>query len=201
MIGKVDLDPGDALITLKRLQEAALPSVCPDSKQGEYEKNGRPLDLGSLDLDCAVLHLDTKEILTCLNFSPHLSRLSAFLEPLADFPLAGPGWLEEKFRFEMPRLEMDHHGEKKTLDLSVSFRYRNSLEVLPDFRIFEREIAGFLASYPNKVDYWEIVNRKLVQRLLELHPNLEELAITIAVRANDSIGFERASTVAMRRPQ
>lgn len=43
------------------------------------------------------------------------------------------------------------------------------------------------------------LNRKLGKQLLESHSNLEELAITIAVRANDTIGFERASTVAMSR--
>ena len=191
-IGKIDTDPFEARLTRTRIHEAALTSM--RRTGGGVEAREAPLDL-----QFATLRLSVTDTLTCLNFTKHLKHLTSFLTPLADFPLAGRGWLSEKFRFEMPNFEMFHHQEPKILDISASFRYRERMETLPDFRVFEREIAEFLRSYPNQIDYWEILNRKLVSLMLQRHLCIEELAITIAVHGNDSIGFERASTVAMQR--
>jgi hypothetical protein len=105
------------------------------------------------------------------------------------------------------------------LDLEVSYRYKNGigkskLMNYPDFVPIYKFIDNFFVNYPNETDYWEILNKRLVESLLtkpiptpygiqyKLADILDSLTIEIDVKAASSdINIPRSSIVTGRPHQ
>lgn len=118
----------------------------------------------------------------------------------------------EGWSFKFDNYAVKHQG-KAALDLEISYRYKNGigkskLMSYPDFVPIYRFIDNFFVTYPNETDYWEIVNKKLVESLLtkpiptpygmkyKLADILDSLTVRIDVKtASSDINIPRSSIV------
>src|SRR5215216_7984914 len=71
--------------------------------------------------------------------------------------------LVEEFSFQIKDFKMDHQTQTNNLNISISYRYIVNItkSQYPDFRWLAKDVETLLGSYPNKDDYWEIVNKRI----------------------------------------
>lgn len=107
----------------------------------------------------------------------------------------GNGRLIEEFSFLIKDFKVDHQGQN-TVNINVKYRYKTniSLKDYPDFRWLAKDIEGLLTNYPNETDYWEIVNKKITQALLDKYPAVVAITCEITVSPNESVPYLRTST-------
>lgn len=107
---------------------------------------------------------------------------------------------EEVFGFQIPTYATEHDGAP-IINIKVTYRYLpNAIAKsdYPDFVPIRKDIETFLTNYPNHTDFWEIVNKKLVQFILDKYPQLSSLMVRIDV-PNQT--FPRFSVIRSTRPQ
>jgi len=111
--------------------------------------------------------------------------------------------LNEQFSFFIKDFKMDHQSQLNTLNISVGYTYTANISTAdyPDFRLIEKDIETLLNTYPNKTDYWEIVNKQLTAMVLKKYPALNRVTIEIEVPPSSLIPFLLSSTVSRSRSQ
>jgi len=121
-----------------------------------------------------------------------MNWLSLLIEPLPNFNL-----LTEEFSFLIQDFKMDHQSELNNLNMKVRLRYENSIleSKYPDFRAIAKDIEGFLNNYPNKIDYWEILNKKLTLLVLKKYRMLSSITTEIQVSPSPKVSYLRSSIV------
>ena len=115
----------------------------------------------------------------------------------------------EEFSFLIEDFKMNHQSELNNLKIKVRVRYQNGIadSQYPDFRLILKDIEDLLNNYPNKTDYWEILNKKLTLMVLKKYPMITSLTIEIQVSPSAKVGYLRSSIVTrdksknQRRPQ
>jgi len=92
---------------------------------------------------------------------------------------------------------MTHQSELNNLNIKVRVRYENGIieSKYPDFRAIAKDIEDFLNNYPNKTDYWEIVNKKLTLLVLKKYPMLSSITSEIQVSPSQKVSYLRSSIV------
>lgn len=78
--------------------------------------------------------------------------------------------LDESWDFAFKNYKIQHQGEA-TINLDVSYDYKNGIGKTdpfeyPEFTQIYNYIENYLANYPNETDFWEILNKNLVNDLL-----------------------------------
>jgi hypothetical protein len=103
----------------------------------------------------------------------------------------------EEFSFLIQDFKMNHQSELNNLNIKVQYCYANGISEsdYPDFRVILKDIEDFLNNYPNKVDYWEILNKKLTLMLLKKYPMLESITSEIQVSSSQKVAYLRSSIV------
>jgi hypothetical protein len=86
--------------------------------------------------------------------------------PLSERPDVGR---IEEFCFLIEDFKIDHQSEINNLNIIVRYEYSQCINEAdyPDFRRIARDIETLLATYPNKVDYWEVLNKRLTAMVLD----------------------------------
>ena len=109
--------------------------------------------------------------------------------------------LVEQFGFSISDLKLDHQGEKNTLNIIIRYRYRPNLskDEYPDFTLIAKDIENLLMNYPDKTDYWELVNKRLTQMVLQKYSALAEITSQIEVAPTASVRYPRTSIVTRRQ--
>jgi hypothetical protein len=69
----------------------------------------------------------------------------------------------------------------------------------PDFQAIAKDIEDFLNNYPNKADYWEILNKKLTLLVLKKYPMIENITSEIQVSQSEKVSYTRSSIVTRSR--
>ncbi|WP_413172892.1 hypothetical protein [Anabaena azotica] len=110
---------------------------------------------------------------------------------------------QEVFTFQMSNYPIQHQGGAI---LNVKVAYRMTPEAIaqntyPDFVPIRKDIDKFFVNYPNEADFWEILNKKLVQMLLDKYPQMASLSIEIGVTPTVQEPLYRSSIVHSTRPQ
>ncbi len=105
--------------------------------------------------------------------------------------------LTEEFSFLIQDFKMNHQSEVNNLNIKVRYRYQNGIKEseYPDFRVILKDIEDFLNNYPNKVDYWEILSKKLTLMVLKKYPMLESVTSEIQVSPSQKVSYLRSSIV------
>ena len=109
--------------------------------------------------------------------------------------------LSEEFSFTLKDFKINHQGETNTLNISISYRYvRNITNAdYPDFRWLARDVETLLSNYPNKTDYWEIVNKQITSLLMKKYPAVASLTCELKVEPSHLVPYARASRVTRER--
>ena len=110
--------------------------------------------------------------------------------------------LVEEFGFSISDFKMDHQGEKNALNIIIRYRYRPNLtrDEYPDFTLIAKDIENLLGNYPDKTDYWELVNKRLTQMVLQKYSAVAEVTSQIEVSPTPSVRYPRISIVTRRQP-
>jgi hypothetical protein len=109
--------------------------------------------------------------------------------------------LSEEFSFLIQDFKMNHQSQINNLNFKVRYRYENGISEskYPDFRVILKDIEDFLNNYPNKTDYWEILNKKITLKVLKKYPMLSSLTIEIQVSPSETVPYLRSSIVTARQ--
>src|ERR671928_611871 len=101
------------------------------------------------------------------------------------------GLLREEFSFQIRDFKMDHQGENNTLDISISYRYVDNIANAdyPDFRLLAKDVETLLSNYPNKTDYWEIVNKQITSLLMKKYPALASVTCEMTVDPSRQVPY------------
>src|SRR5215207_6613386 len=107
------------------------------------------------------------------------------------------GRLVEEFSFLIKDFRMDHQTQTNNLNISISYRYIVNIRKseYPDFRRLAKDVETLLANYPNKDDYWEIVNKQITALLLNKYPGITSVTSDLKVDSSSLIPYTRSSRV------
>jgi hypothetical protein len=102
----------------------------------------------------------------------------------------------EKWAFNFKDYTIEHQG-LNTLNIKVDYGLKPGItqNESPDIVPIYTSIDNFLVNYPNETDFWEIVNKKLTEKVLDENPVLTDISIQLEVLATDRLPYERTSTV------
>lgn len=110
---------------------------------------------------------------------------------------------QEIFSFGISNYAIGHQNGA-ILNIKVAYRLTPAAIAkndYPDFVPIVKEIGTYLTNYPNNTDYWEIVNKNLVKRLLSKYPQMSSLSLELGVMPTPNAPFARSSLVRSTRPQ
>ena len=109
--------------------------------------------------------------------------------------------LSEEFSFLIKDFKIDHQGETNSLNISISYRYIVGIANAdyPDFRWLAKDVETLLSAYPNKTDYWEIVNKQITSLLMKKYPALASVACEMTVDPSGQVPYTRTSRVTRNR--
>lgn len=109
--------------------------------------------------------------------------------------------LTEDFSFQIKDFKMDHQTQTNNLNIYISYRYIPNIKKseYPDFRWLAKDVETLLSNYPNKDDYWEIVNKQITSLLLNKYPGITRVSCVIKVDPSSLIPYMRSSQVTRER--
>jgi hypothetical protein len=92
---------------------------------------------------------------------------------------------------------LEHQHMTNTVNIAVDYTLKDNSSALhtSNSTVWFDRITQFLTEYPNEDDFWEIVNRKLTQTMLQEHPELRSLTISLEVLPRATIPYSCTSTV------
>lgn len=139
--------------------------------------------------------------------------LSAAISPVVYSQSSAPGkvshasqpkqhsQLSEEFSFLINDFKIDHQGEVNTLNISISYRYVANIANAdyPDFRWLAKDVETLLSNYPNKTDYWEIVNKQITALLMKKYQALSSVTCEVKVNPSPQVPYSRSSRVTRDR--
>ena len=117
------------------------------------------------------------------------------------FSVAYSQSLVEEFSFQIKDFKMDHQTQTNNLNISISFRYIPNIQKseYPDFRWLAKDVETLLGNYPNKDDYWEIVNKRITSLLLNKYHGITSVTCELKVDPSSLIPYSRTSRVTRAR--
>lgn len=109
--------------------------------------------------------------------------------------------LVEEFSFAIKDFKMDHQTQTNNLNISISYRYVANIKKsdYPDFRWLAKDVESLLSNYPNKDDYWEIVNKQITSLLLNKYPGITSVTCELKVDPSSLVPYTRSSRVTRER--
>src|ERR1044072_9066878 len=109
--------------------------------------------------------------------------------------------LTEEFSFEIKDFKMDHQTQSNNLNITISYRYIANIQKsdYPDFRWLAKDVETLLTNYPNKDDYWEIVNKQITSLLLNKYPGIASVTCDLKVDPTNVVPYTRSSRVTRER--
>jgi len=107
----------------------------------------------------------------------------------------------EEFSFQIKDFKMDHQTQTNNLNIYISYRYVANIKKsdYPDFRWLAKDVETLLSNYPNKDDYWEIVNKQITSLLLNKYSGITKVSCVIKVDPSTLIPYMRSSHVTRER--
>jgi len=109
---------------------------------------------------------------------------------------------EESFGFELKDYPIEHQTQA-LLNIAVKFRFipevKDDTSLYPDVVLIVEDIREFLIDYPNETDYWEIVNKNLVNFLMDQYTSIASLCIKLEINPTIRENYERHSVVTVTR--
>ncbi len=100
-----------------------------------------------------------------------------------------------KTKFTLENYSIKHQGIN-TLDISIQYSSfsKNTNSISYKKRI-STQVDNLLKTYPNKNDYWEVMNYYLTKKIIQQNPELSSMTISLAVYPNQEYSYHRSTTV------
>ena len=107
----------------------------------------------------------------------------------------------EEFSFAIKDFKMDHQQQTNNLNITISYRYADNIQTpeYPDFRWLAKDVETLLANYPNKADYWELVNKRITLMLLNKYSGITSVTCDLKVDPTSLVPYTRSSRVTRDR--
>ena len=152
-------------------------------------------------LSAIMIRLYNKQLFKILLFVPVIYGLNSWATPLislADQPYPASALVSKPVTSPFS-LRVLHQGMVSQVQIALDYGVKDNNHGLADDTLMH-EAARLLMSYPEKYDYWEVVNLAITQSLLEIYPQLDYVTLQLEILPSDRIHYRRASTVT-RWPQ
>jgi hypothetical protein len=109
--------------------------------------------------------------------------------------------LVEEYEFQLKNYAFDYQGQKNVLDIDVLYQYVTGITKpqYPDVVAVKKDLEQFMLNYPDKMQYWEILNKDATKMLLAKYPALATVTIKLQIFPNEQESFARTSTVTRSR--
>ncbi|BAZ47051.1 hypothetical protein NIES4102_40970 (plasmid) [Chondrocystis sp. NIES-4102] len=100
-----------------------------------------------------------------------------------------------KTKFTLENYSIEHQGSN-TLDITIQYSsfFKNTSSIYYKKHI-STQVERLLKTYPNKNDYWEVMNYYLTKKLIQQNPELSSVTITLVVYPNQEYSYHRSTTV------
>jgi hypothetical protein len=107
----------------------------------------------------------------------------------------------EEYSFLIQGFHMQHAAAEVVLDIRVRYKYPAGIlpAEYPDFREIAETIKAYLAGYPNKDEYWEVINKELVLMVIGKYQALESLTSELEMRPSKTDPDFNSSKVTCHR--
>ncbi|HYP28829.1 MAG TPA: hypothetical protein VE262_19105 [Blastocatellia bacterium] len=109
--------------------------------------------------------------------------------------------LVEEFAFGLKGFKMDHHSGDRNLNITIRYVFKSGISdaAYPDYGPIIKGVKDFLTNYPNEVDYWEIINKRLTLMVLEKTPVISSITSEIQVSSSGPDSYFHSSIVTRNR--
>jgi hypothetical protein len=98
-------------------------------------------------------------------------------------------------KFTLENYSIEHQGIN-SLDISIQYSsFLNKTNSISYKKLISTQIDRLLKTYPNKTDYWEVMNYYLTKKIIQQNPELSSVTITLAVYPNQEYSYHRSTTV------
>jgi hypothetical protein len=120
---------------------------------------------------------------------------------LADIPAKSTLDLVEQYGFQIKNYPLDYQGLKNVLDIDVTYQYMKGITKpqYPDVVAIKKDLEKYMQSYPDKMQYWEILNKDATKMLIDKYPSISSVTIKLQIYPNEPLNFPRTSTVTRTR--
>ena len=126
-----------------------------------------------------------------------ISNSSVGVHVASQYVLATPSKLDsdgasQTVGFSVRGLKICH--QNKWRNMTVELEYDTNFNENPvDAQSIRKDVLEFLNSYPNQSDFWEVMNTKLVDSLIQKFPAINILRSKLSLAPDASLSFHRAS--------
>jgi hypothetical protein len=109
--------------------------------------------------------------------------------------------LIEEFTILIKDFKVAHQSREVALNISIRYRLKPGISdaEYPDYEPIIRGVKDFLTNYPNEVDYWEIINKKLTQMVLEKNQVISSITIELEMPSSHAGSYSHSSIVTRDR--
>jgi|GEM_PF-3382014 len=108
-----------------------------------------------------------------------------------------PSVVMQNWSFSVKGYAVEHHHMANTVNIAVKYSLKESSTALntANFTPLLNRVTQFLVEYPNEDDYWEVVNCRLTETILQEHSEMRSLTISLEVLPRDTVLYIGISTV------
>ena len=86
------------------------------------------------------------------------------------------------------------------IDIDVNYRYKDGITKpeYPNFLAIKKEIETYIQNYPDKYQYWEILNKDIAIMLKENYAVLENIEVDLTIYPTTEFPIKRHSLVSIQ---
>lgn len=109
--------------------------------------------------------------------------------------------LLETYSIKIEKLNVNLDSGKHVIDVIAAWTFKENPDPSDyiDSNIVISDIKKFLAEYPNKSDFWEVVNHNLTKHMIEKFKNLRSMSIKLDVLVSKTDHYEHYTLVEASR--
>jgi hypothetical protein len=109
--------------------------------------------------------------------------------------------LDESYGFEIDDYAYDYQGQKNVLKIEALWHYIPNMTKAqyPDVVVIRNDLMQFMNHYPNKMQYWEYLNKDAAQMLMDRYKSMQSIRLKFSIAPNNEEPFARTSIVNLSR--
>ena len=108
--------------------------------------------------------------------------------------------LTEQFGFSIKAYPYGFQRRENVIDIDVNYQYQDGITKpeYPNFLAIKKEIEAYIQNYPDKYQYWEILNKDIATMLAENYSVLENIEVDLTIYPTTEFPIKRHSLVSIQ---